>query len=201
MVVGEKSDFAIEYEFAPNFSEKTYGYISLWIQGENLCRYNGDRQYEGDLYYIIDWFCGKIEYILGYDLFPLPVAGDNTLELIEKADKFESDIMLEFDLWYAAKSRWILNHCWFVARGCAVLPCVYFRRVEDFIEIAWDNEFWEQSNIIFESPKGIYLVNFEIFTRVISIFLFTAIIELKGKINNDEKIEEMMRQINILNRM
>lgn len=108
----------------------------MWINNINICAYNQEQQYKGNLYYIIDWFCDKIEYILGYDIFPLPVKGDTTLEIIENANEFDSDSEPEIDLWYAAKSRWIFNHCWFNARGETVLPCVYFRQIEDLIEIS-----------------------------------------------------------------
>ena len=103
--------------------------------------YDQNQYFVGDLFYIAEWFCEKIEYILGYDIFPLPVNGETALELIENANKFDSDSELEFDLWYVVKSRWILNHCWLIARGGSVLPSIFFRRVEDLIEISWDNTF------------------------------------------------------------
>lgn len=195
---GEKDIFAVEYEFTSSLSGKTNGYVNLWINGINICKYNRNQQYEGDLYDLTDWFCGKIEYILGHDMFPLPVTGNSALELIENANKFESDSTLEVDLWYAAKSRWVFNHCWFVARGGAVLPCVYFRRVENFIEISWDNEFWERKNIVFSSQKDVCMVEFDIFAGVIKKFLFSIISVLEKKMDNKEKIEELKREIGIL---
>ena len=102
-IFGQRDSFAIEYEFISITTANTYGHINIWINGNNLCLYNKNQQYEGDLYYIIDWFCDKIEYILGYDEFSLPVKGNTALELIENANKFENDDTLEFDLWYDAK--------------------------------------------------------------------------------------------------
>lgn len=196
-VFGEKNRFAIEYELISTNSCSSYGYINLWINNMNICSYNQDQQYEGELYYIADWFCDKIEYVLGYDAFPLPVKGNTAQELIENADHFESDNNLEFDLWHTAKSRWLFNHCWFGARGGSVFPCVYFRRVGEYIEISWDNEFWKESDIVFDSQKGAYRVEFEIFSKIITKFLFSIIDDLE-KISNKSIIKKLRTQINIL---
>lgn len=196
-VFGEKNRFAIEYELISTNSCSSYGYINLWINNMNICSYNQDQQYEGELYYITDWFCDKIEYVLGYDAFPLPVKGNTAQELIESADHFESDNNLEFDLWYAAKNRWVLNHCWLAARGGSVFPSVYFRRVGEYIEISWDNEFWKESDIVFDSQKGAYRVEFEIFSKIITKFLFSIIDDLE-KISNKSIIKKLRTQINIL---
>ena len=192
------TSFAIEYEFISTAADNTYGHINLWINGKNFCLYNQNQQYEGDLYYIIDWLCDKIEYILGYDEFPLPVKGNTALELIENANTFEDDDALESDLWYDAKSRWVFNHCWLVARGGSVLPCIYFRRVEKYIEVSWDNIFWKKDNIIFDSQKGVYLVEFKVFSAVISKFLFSIIDDVERIMNNKSRIKGLRAKINIL---
>lgn len=171
----------------------------MWINDRDICVYNKDQQYKGDLYYIIDWFCDKIEYILGYDIFPLPVKGDTALEILDNANEFDSDSDLEVDLWYAAKSRWTFNHCWFIARGGAVLPCVYFRRVEDLIEISWDNSFWRKENIIFNSQKDVFQMEFNVFSEIMTNFLFTVISDLEKRTSNIAKIKELKEKIRFLN--
>ena len=201
-IFGNKDNFAIEYEFIDNpekvYINSTYGYIKLWVKGTDICTYNKNYQHEGDIYYLVEWFCDKIEYILGYDIFPLSVKGNTAVELIENADQYESDDMLEFVLWYAAKSRWILNHCWFNARNGAVLPCVYFRRFEKCIEISWDNTFWRKEGIIFSSEKDIHIVQFEVFSKILADFLISSVNDLEQRIGNGEKLKVMKRQINIL---
>ncbi len=197
-IFGNKDNFAIEYKLDSSFENSTYAYIRVWIEGIDICEYNQNQKCECDLYPILEWFCEKIEFILGYDAFPLPIEGNTSLELIEKADKYEDDNMLEFDLWYAAKSRWVFNHCWFSVRDGAVLPSVYFRRIKENIEISWDNIFWERNNIIFNSKRGIYLVKFEIFISILKEFLFSAIKDLENKIDNKEGINIMKKQLMIL---
>ena len=151
------------------------GHFSMWVNGCNLCSYNEHLNYEGDLYYLIDWFCEKLPYIIGYDNFPLPVKGDNTLELIENANKFKSEIDLEIDLWFEAKSRWIFNHGWFSARGGAVLPYVYFRRKGNLIEISWNNLYWQNAGIDFKTKVGVQEIEVEIFIEILKEFLIEII--------------------------
>lgn len=174
------------------------GHFSMWVNGCNLCSYNEHLNYEGDLYYLIDWFCEKLPYIIGYDNFPLPVKGDNTLELIENANKFESEIDLEIDLWFEAKSRWIFNHGWFSARGGAVLPYVYFRRKGNFIEISWNNLYWQNAGIDFKTKVGVQEIEVEIFIEVLKEFLFEIINYFEQRLSNKKKVEELKQNINIL---
>lgn len=196
-IFGEKCTFAIEYEFEVQKSKDTRGYIRLWVKNNNICAYNQSQQCNVDLYYIVEWFCEKIEYILGYDAFPLPVNGNTSLDLLETANNFESNDILELDLWFDAKSRWRFNHCWFAARGGAVLPCVYFRRVDKFIEISWDNTFWEEQGIVFSSQNSYYQINFIEFTNTITNFLLSVIEDFAKRIRAD-KIENLKHQISIL---
>lgn len=197
-IFGNKKEFAIEYEILDlNVSRDVFGYINLWLNDSNICQYTGSEVEEWNIYYIIEWFCDKLEYILGYDAFPLPVTGNTSLELLRKADEYENDNQLKSDLWYFAKSRWIFNHSWFTARDGAILPCVYFRRVKDCIEISWDNKFWQEYNIRFSSVEGFYLVNFSTFTSILSNFLNESIIDLEKKLGY-ESIKDMRKKINIL---
>lgn len=171
----------------------------MWINNNNICTYNKSQDCETDLYYIVDWFCDKIEYIVGYDEFPLPVKGNSALELIKNANEFDNNNSLEFNLWYAAKSRWVFNHCWFSARGGSVLPCVYFRRVKNLIEISWDNSFWEKHNIVFNSRKNVFRINVDDFSAVFINFLLTIICDLKQRVNNVDLINKLEKQIIAIN--
>lgn len=62
-IFGYKDSFAIEYGFIESDDlNDTYGYIKLWTNGIDLCQYNTKYQYEGNIYYLIEWFCEKIVY-------------------------------------------------------------------------------------------------------------------------------------------
>lgn len=164
-VIGDINKFAIQYILMPNpYDERgvigqSWGRLDLWVSGKNLCQYKvGDtvNVYIWNLFYVIEWFCENLHHILGYDPFPLPVKGENTLELIQKADTFDIDEEDENYLWHHAKRTWIFRHTWFPNRGGSRLPSVYFRRVGENIEIAWNNNFYEKKYRIcsFQRSRG-----------------------------------------------
>ena len=188
---GDQNAFAIEYEFSLNSNNDTDGYIRLWVNGRNICGFNQNREDVCDLYHIVDWFCDKLDYILGYDPFPVPAEGLTALELMDNAYQYETDDQLEFDLWYSALNRWNLNHCWLVARGGSVLPRAFFRRSNDSIELSWDNFFWEKHEITFQSRKGVYTVEYRTFLDILSEFLFSIIADLESRVRSEERIREI----------
>ncbi len=187
MFFGDKNDFAIEYGFEDHTADgddSVYGYMGIWIEGQDICMYDGEYKFKGNLYLIVEWFCEKIEYILGYDAFPLPVKGDTILELIENAEEYDSEDDLEFDLWFSGNSRWIFNHFWLSVREGNVMPGIYFRRLENKIEIAWDNIFWEKYNIVFNSRRDFCLVSLDVFITNFTDFLYSILDELSQRVND-----------------
>lgn len=195
---GDKSTFAIEYEFMPDEGNSFCGQLSLWAGGKNLCRYDKAHAYCGDLFYIVDWFCDKIDYIFGFDAFPLPVQGDTTLELLRNAGTFESEDELESDLWYSARNRWIFDHCWVSVMGGAPLPYVYFRRNGHCVEVSWDNKPWMDHNITFESMDGAAMVPRGVFLNTLEGFLFDAIGDMEKRIGKCNALKDAKRKITIL---
>ncbi len=192
-IFGNKEYFALEYNL-PYFNlgydiSSIIGILKLWVNGIDLCLFEKDNKnygYEWTIYYIVEWLCEKQQYILGYDPFPLPVKGDNVLELIYNANTYNNDDKCEFDLWYFAKSRWIFNHCWFSSRDGGIIPSVYFRRNSKIIEISWDNIFWEEYGINFCSKKGVYYLPYFEFRKVIHEFLNSIITDLEGMVQTEK---------------
>ena len=111
-----------------------------------------------------------MEYIIGYDEFPLPVEGENSLELTEKSN-IDIEDETELDLWYTAKDRWVSNHSCFSVISDCVIPNMYFRRVNDNVEISWNNDFWKNREIEFSEEKGIFVLSLDEFKNVIFSFL------------------------------
>lgn len=205
---GDKRNFALEYKFLPNPYEEggvygdSWGMLKFWIKGVDICLYQQDnsiRYYEWNLYFVIEWLCEKLEYILGYDPFPLPVEGDNVLELMLNADEYDNDDSCEFDLWYGAKSRWVFNHCWFSNRDGSILPCIYFRRLEKKVEISWDNKFWEKEGIMFLSAKDSYNLSYVEFKQVLSEFLNSIIVEMEQQLDYKKDLKDLKKSLEILN--
>ncbi|SDF88319.1 hypothetical protein [Sporomusa acidovorans] len=211
-IFGNVDKFAIEYQFMPSpFEEdkvlkQSWGIFRLWVMGQDVCEYtiNGVlSKYEWNLIYIVEWLCNNLEYVLGYDPFPLPVNGKNSLELIRESDKFESEEDDEFYLWYQAKSSWIFRHSWFSNRAGSILASVYFRRIEDNIELAWDNGFWEESQVYFSKPKGVCSVSKGDFKEAIFSFLTYALDQLESNLGGNAQIDgqsiaALRRKLNLL---
>ena len=101
---GDSNKFGIQYSFLENpFNEKgvfgeSWGEFKLFINGSDICEYLEEKEsktYTWNLYFIIEWLCENLEFILGYDDFPLPVKGENILELVDAANNFEIEDELE----------------------------------------------------------------------------------------------------------
>lgn len=177
---GDINKFAVEYQLKKNphgesgILKESWGVFRLWINGINICKFkqeSSEKDYEWNIIYLVEWLCENLEYILGYDPFPLPVSGNTTLELIRKSDEFETEEDDEMYLWYQSKSRWVHRHNWFCNRGGSYLPSVYFQRKDDGFEVSWDNEFWKEQGIEFASIEGNCKVDRGVFKSVLFDFL------------------------------
>lgn len=203
---GNEKNFAIEYELLQNpYAEggligASWGVLDLWVDGKNLCKYSYKNKwstYTWNLSYIVTWFFDNWELIVGFDPYPLDVEGKNLLELLNESDNYDSDDELEFDLWYGAKNRWLLNHGWFSVRGGEIIPCVYFRRVDENIEISWNNEFWKEEDVLFESIKGVSTLSHLQFRNILFEFLYHITKELKGIVNEEKIIDEWFKKLKL----
>ncbi|MBN7773729.1 hypothetical protein [Clostridium aminobutyricum] len=209
---GNPNKFAIQYTFLSNpHNEKgivgeSWGVFKLLIEGKDICQYtidNKNTDYNWNLIYILEWLCENMQYLIGYDPFPLPVQGESTLELIENADDFDSDEEDEIYLWYQAKSSWLFKHSWFCNRGGSFLSNVYFRREQENVEISWNNDFYREKEIIFANPRGIRIIPKTEFKLVIFNFLNDILLKLEEKVPADliddkNKITELYKKIKLL---
>lgn len=177
---GDINKFAIEYQLKKNpygesgILKESWGIFRLWVNGINICKFKQgslEKDYEWNLIYLVEWLCENLEYILGYDPFPLPVSGNTALELIQRSDEFETEEDDEMYLWYQSKSRWVHRHNWFCNRDGSYLSSVYFQRKDDAFEVSWDNKFWKGQGIEFASIEGNCKVDREVFKSVLFGFL------------------------------
>lgn len=212
---GNPEKFAIQYTLLPNphnergILKESWGAFKLIVEGNDICQYtinNETIDYNWNLIYIIEWLCENLHYLLGYDPFPLPVKGENTLELIKNADEYEFDESDEDDdmyLWYQAKSLWIYKHSWFCNRDGSFLTNVYFRRIGDSIDISWDNVFYREKGIIFVHPRGTSIIAKTEFKGVVIDFLNDILSKLGMRVSDDivedkNKIAELWRKVKLL---
>lgn len=202
---GDKDIFAIQYEFEVNpfyetsLTGETWGKFELTVRGMDVCRYkrvDSETTYQWNLIYIVEWFCENLKYILSEEPFPLPVEGQNSLELLDNSLLFESDNDDEFDAWFDKKQEWEYKHSWFSNRAGSFLPDVLFRRVNDNkIEIAWNNEsIYSSEGISFINPTGIEYVSLGIFESTIKNFIEDFLDNLLQNSKNKCEVEEVYQK-------
>lgn len=183
---GNKETFAIAYELKEspfNESEKnkpTWGEFQMWVHNNSVCTFSMNdeiREYEWDLCFIFEWLFKNKNHILEESSFPLPSEGDSAIELYNNSGDFDSDDDIEFDSWFEKRQDWYFNHSWYSNNGGSYLADVIFRRVDNNIEIAWDNtELY--NNIKYVNPKGVYYIPVELFQIVVDGFIESFTIEI-----------------------
>lgn len=208
---GHINSFAIKYKLLPSPYNETgilgesWGEFELWCNGKSICQYEYDGKVENfrwSLIYIVEWLCGNLEYIIGYDPFPLPIDGESTLDLIKLSNDFQSADDEEY-LWFQARSLWISRHSWISNSDGAPLSCVYFRRIKNKIEIAWENDIHDDLNIKFNYYRGVSYVDRYKFIKVVVGFINDFLSELKNNLSDEyheekELLDELQRNIRII---
>ena len=202
---GDKNKFSIQYALGVNsFNEtsligETWGKFELWVHGIDICQYKTEDSvttYQWNLLYIVEWLSENLRYIVGEKSFPLPVEGQHSLELLENCLLFESDNDDEFDVWFDTKQEWEFKHSWFSNRGGSFLPDVFFRRVNDKIEIAWDNEStYSAEGITFINPIGLEYIPIDTFESTIKSFIEDFLENLLQNSKNKFEAEEVCQKI------
>ncbi|GLB31972.1 hypothetical protein LAD12857_38950 [Lacrimispora amygdalina] len=196
---GNKENFAIAFELKKspfNESEKrepSWGEFQMWVHNNSVCTFSMDdkiREYEWDLSFIVEWFYINKDYILEEIPFPLPCEGNNAIELYNNSGDFDSDDDNEFNSWYEKRQDWYFTHSWYSNNGGSYLADVIFRRVNDTIEIAWDNtELYD--NIKYVNPKGVCYISVELFQLVVDGFIE----EFMNDISKSEEGKRIIQEI------
>ncbi|MGZ7440993.1 hypothetical protein [Paenibacillus sp. TH7-28] len=209
---GDPNIFAIEYSFLENplnengILKESWGYFGLIIKGNDICEYRIEdetKKYTYSLIHIADWLSSNLIYIIGYDPYPLPVKGDSTQELILNSEEQAPEEDDEEYYWYHAKNSWTMRHNWFSSRAGSYLASTYFRRVDNKIEISWDNLFFRENKIIFSQLEGKALISIEEFKKIVFEFLNDFFYQLSKKIPDeisDDRlhVENMWKKVKLL---
>lgn len=166
---GKREIFAIEYEML----DMENGYFEMWVHNTPICCYFKNSimyQYKWNLSYIVEWLNKNILNILKENEFPLPVKADTSIDFYNKSGDFDSDDIDEFDKWFEKRQEWYFSHSWYANRAGSYLAEVLFRRVNNTIEIEWDNtDLYD--GVYFVNPKGLYYVDVEFFQQTVSDFI------------------------------
>ncbi|WP_238533456.1 hypothetical protein [Paenibacillus terrae] len=182
---------------------ETWGRFEFFVYGRDVCQYKREdivTPFQWNLIYIVEWFSENLKHILSDEAFPLPVEGQNSLEIIDNCLLFESDNDDEFDEWFDTKQEWEFKHSWFSNRAGSFLPDVFFRRVIGKIEIAWNNEsMYSSEGISFINPIGVEYVPLGIFEptikNFIEDFLDNLLLNSKNKCDAEEVYQKIKKLI------
>ena len=195
--IADKNNFSFQYKLISkvhdgNLVNESQGVLKLWVNGTDICEYTFEGklyEYEASLVYIIEWLCENVKYIIGYDPFPLPVDGKDINDIWEKVYTFEGN-ELEESLWFDANSEWLFRHTWMNVRGNSILSNICFRRIENYIEVSWDNTCYEKVEIYFSQKKGSFLINRLEFIEIIVDFFKKIIEDLRERsVNSPESLK------------
>ena len=199
---GQTHNFAIEYEFEVNpFGEKglngaSWGRFSFWAEGADICKLNRGSQletYRWNLLGIFEWLCENLTHILEVEQFPVPAVGSSTVELIADSYNRQPRGDDELDDWADKKEDWEFRHSWYSARAGSFLARVYFRRVDNQIEVSWDNSStYADNNISFDFPKGICLIDVKEFREVVCDFLNDFAEKLSERVPGDTDLDSRL---------
>ena len=183
---GDKEIFAFAYELKESpfeesgRKEPTWGEFQMWVNNNSVCTFSMDdkiHEYEWDLIFIVEWLRRNKNNILDEIQFPLPCEGNNGVELYYNSGDFDSDNDEEFNTWFKKRQSWYFKHSWYSNNGGSFLADVIFRRVEDTIEIAWDNTDLNKK-VKYINPKGVYYIPVELFQDVVDSFIEAFMLEI-----------------------
>lgn len=99
--------------------------------------------------------------------FPFDVERECAAELDNNARFFDSDNDEELEKYYICLNDWGYNHSWHHASSGAILADVFFRRVDDDVEISWWSD-QEEDEIVFKNKYGFILFPYDDFVDVIN---------------------------------
>jgi hypothetical protein len=198
VLFGTTDTFAIEYNIInhPYGDEHgllldSWGEMRLWVEGIDLLEtyevmYNGQKKlilYQWNLNMIIEWLAANLHTIITPVDFPNNIDANNAMDYLNQNRILTPDIEKdEFWEWHENSFEWLDTH-WF--RGAADgsnLPHLFFRRVNNNIEICWNNEgLFDDRDIYFCSQQGCKLVDMNVFYKVVKDFINNFIARFKDK--------------------
>lgn len=126
--------------------------------------------FSGNVSSLIEWFQNNLETILTNESFPLPVKANSSYDFYLKCMKYDSEDIDELTEWFEKYQAWEWGHSWYICRENSYLASVYFRKVENQIEIEWDNT-KTYNEVEFVNPKGKEYIDINIFIDVIQQFI------------------------------
>ena len=154
--------------------------IKMIIDGINIMEYN----YNGEIrtttwesFGFIDYFIDNLHYIMVDDPYPFDSNQRNGIQMTrnsgvsfdwEKIENGDKEEMAKLEESSELLDSWVQKHNWFYYRDAVFIPDVTFRRVNDKIEISWDNnELFDDEEVYYVNKAGCVFVDMDLFESVI----------------------------------
>ena len=146
--------------------------INLYIGDKNICLFKSTNEKR---FKTTRWNLDELViylrdlYITLYndEPFPCEVEGECAAELDSNARDFDTEDDLEFEKYYTALNEWGYKHSWHHACSGAILADVFFRKVDDKIEISWWSD-QDEEDVIFKYRYGFTLVSINEFFEIVN---------------------------------
>ena len=169
ITLGDKHIFALEYVFLDDSRETE---LSLYINDNNILAFTRDGERYTTRWNLDDialWLRDFIDNMTD-DPFPGISSAKHAALMDEEAREFDSDDDDVFDEYYQKLYEWDSRHCWHGVSNGAILANVFFRQMNDNVEISWNNTFAE-SYVEFVEQCGSALINKTTFVEIVNKLL------------------------------
>lgn len=168
-LAGDKSTFAIEYIFCGDTHDTE---LFMYIDEVNILAFKRNGEILTTRWNLDDLALWLREFVdhMANDPYPVDCAGEYAAKKDDLAREYDTDDDDAFEAYYQSLYEWNLRHRWHTASSGAILADVYFERVDDVVEISWDNRDIDDS-VSFLSEAGGARIPIEQFTYVVNTFL------------------------------
>ncbi len=168
MIIGNKKTFAFELKLKSIKEHKCE--ISLFIDGKNICAFKHEndancKTTRWNLDELINYLDSTLAFINNDKKFPFDINGECAAELDNNARDFDSENEFEMEKYYDSLNDWSYVHSWHHASSGAILADVFFRKVNNGIEISWWSD--QEKDINFKYPYGYSVINFDTYEETV----------------------------------
>lgn len=162
--------FELLYEPLDNES----GYIHIIVNGEDVSEYS----FRGNIYYgmcrinvLINWIKDNMEYILSDDLFPLETTAGTGADMWLYSDHYNPNDFEKMISAHQKRQYWIWHHAIDTCKEEFCMPFVVFRKVNNEIEISWNNSVHNYNGVKFRYLNGSCIIKTDEFKSIIDKFM------------------------------
>ena len=165
MIIGSK-----EFGFEINKAKDHDTEFKMFINKKNILefKFNGEsRTTTWNIDDVIIFLHSKVLVFTNDDIkFPIEIEGTSAAEKANNARDFDTDDEDEFDKYYDALNDWVYDHSWQHECQGGYIADVIFRKVENNIEVSWDNrELYD--DVEYTDLTGYKLIDIDTFTKII----------------------------------